>query len=148
MRQQSLTIDRPTPAQSWVAVSGLLGALFSLALPASILQSSEIPVVLAVGALALLAGHSWGLLVVALADALLIGGLWPVIAFPDAHTSGQVVLTTGALLATVPGLLQLGRALPRTVELVVGSRASHRLRSAGVACSAAFIAVWIALPIL
>ena len=36
------------------------------------------------------------------------------------------------LLATVPGLLQLGRALPRTVELVVGSRASHRLRSAGV----------------
>lgn len=131
-----------------MAVSGLAGALIALAMPTAILQSAEIPVVLAVGALALLAGHAWGLLVVALADALLIGALWPVLAFPEAHGAVAVGLATGALLATVPGLLQLGRTVPRTVELLVGSSASQRLRSTGVACCTALIAVWLVLPVL
>jgi len=101
-----------------------------------------------VGALALLAGHAWGLLVVALADALLIGSLWPVLAFPEAQSPTTVSLATFALLAALPGLLQLGRTVPKTVEVVMGRRASNRTRSAGVACCSVLIAVWLALPIL
>jgi len=48
----------------------------------------------------------------------------------------------------VPGLFQLGRVMPHTVEIVVGGQASNRLRSAGVACCTALIALWTVLPVM
>jgi hypothetical protein len=117
-----------------------------MALPGPTGHSSEIATVLAVGALAMLAGHAWGLLVVVTADAMMLGALWPVLAFPEAQTSTGVAIATIVLLTALPGIALLGRTVPRTVEMVVGPR-SARFRSAGVACCAVLLAVWVALPV-
>jgi hypothetical protein len=129
----------------WVAGTGLLGAILVMLLPGTLGQSSEIAAVLAVGALAMLAGHKWALLIVALADAMLVGRVWPVIAFPEHQSSVAVAIAMFALLAAVPGLVQLGRTMPRTVDVIIGTR-SPRVHSAGVLCSSLLLAAWVVAP--
>lgn len=128
----------------WVAALGLLAALAAMALPTGSGYGPEVASVLAVSSLALLAGHAWGLLIVALADVLLIGTVWPVVAFESsaAHTITGAVALAGA----APGLLVLGRTLPRLVELVLG-RADSRWRGVSVFGSHALVSVWLVLPI-
>ncbi len=129
----------------WVAGTGLLGAIAVMLLPGELGQSPEIAAVLAVGALALMAGHKWALLIVALADAMLVGRVWPVIAFPDNQSSLAVVIAMVALLAAVPGMVQLGRTLPRTVDVIIGTK-SPRIHSAGVLCGSVLLAAWVVAP--
>ena len=129
----------------WVAGNGLLGAIAVMLLPGAMGQSPEIAAVLAVGAIAMLAGHKWALLVVALADAMLVGRVWPIIAFPDHQSSLAVGIAMVALLAAVPGLVQLGRTMPRTVDIIIGTR-SPRVHSASVLCSSVLLAAWVVAP--
>ena len=127
----------------WVAGSGLLGALAAM-LETTSGNLSEIAAVLAVGALAMLAGHRWGLLIVVIADVMLIGRMWPIVAFPDHQTTASVAIAIVALLSTLPGVVLLGRTMPKTVEVLLG-RHSH-LHSTGVVCCSIFLAVWVVIP--
>lgn len=128
----------------WVAAFGLAAALAAMALPTGTSYAPEIASVLAVSALALLAGHAWGLLIVALADVLLIGSIWPVLL---SNAGDTLKITAGvAIVAALPGLLALGRTLPRLVELVIG-RPESRWRPVGVYASGALVSIWLVLPI-
>ena len=127
-----------------VAVAALIAALFSLALPTTSGYSPEIAAVLAVGSLAFLAGHAWGLLVVALADVMLLGKLWPLLFHRDPAESGAVIAI--ALAGALPGLLILSRTLPRTVDIVLG-RPDHALRRLAVYASTVMVGLWLTKPL-
>jgi hypothetical protein len=133
----------------WVVASALLGAAAALCLPGPTGPAAAIAAVLAVGALALLAGHAWGLLVIVTADVLLLGHVWPTLAFsgPGALSSGATLAAATALATTLPGLTLLGVALPAMVDLVWGE-SSARSRSAGVATCALFMVLALVLPAL
>jgi len=130
----------------WVSVSALLGAIAALALPGPTGPATAIASVLVIGALALLAGHSWGLLVVAAANLLLVGHVWPVLAFEGASTLGYVAAST-ALVSALPGLTRLGVAMPALVDVVL-DRPSERARSAGVAACHVGAVLALVLPAL
>jgi hypothetical protein len=125
-----------------VAWLGLLAALAAMTLPTSAGYTPEIASVLAVGSIAVLAGHAWGLLIVALADVLLIGKVWPValLAAGDPQWAG-----IAALVGALPGLLVLSRTLPRTVEVVLG-RADSPWRSLGIASSTLGVGISLLTP--
>lgn len=130
----------------WVPVSALLGAGAALALPGPTGPATAIAAVLVIGALALLAGHTWGLLVVATANVFLIGHVWPVLVFSGASTFGHVAAAT-ALVSALPGLTRLGVAMPALVDVVL-DRPSERVRAAGVATCHVGAALALVLPAL
>lgn len=98
---------------------GLLAALAVLPLP-TVGVTPEVAATLAVGAIALLAGHRWGLAVVVLADIAQIGALWPRAFLHDPpSTMAQLGVAIG-IAGALPGLILLGRAAPELAELVLG----------------------------
>jgi hypothetical protein len=108
-----------------------------MAIPGYQADIAEVSAILAIGALALLAGHRWGILIVAAADLLLIGHVWPVAAFADRPEPYARIAACTAMLGALPGLLVFSRTLPHTVSLLLGPRLA-RARGAGTAlCSAA-----------
>lgn len=129
-----------------VALSGLASALAAIALPGSA-QTAEIASILAIGALALLAGHGWGLPVVTVVDVVLLGRLWPLVIYDWPPGPAVQVAVYTALLGALPGLFLLRRTLPRAVELVLGVRCSPRAHLAGVACGAVLSGLWLILPV-
>ncbi len=130
----------------WVVVSAFAGASAALALPGSTGDLAAVASVLAVGALALLAGHTWGLLVVAVADVMLLGQVWPMLAF-ESDGATQLAAAT-ALVSALPGLALLGIAFPALVSVIFGEQTSDRVRSAGVATCAIGAALAVVLPAL
>jgi hypothetical protein len=130
----------------WVSVSALVGAGAALALPGPTGPATAIASVLVLGALALLAGHTWGLLVVATANVLLVGHVWPVLAFSGGSAFGTAAAAT-ALLSALPGLTFLGVAMPALVDVVLDSP-SERVRSAGVAMCHVGAVLALVLPAL
>lgn len=133
---------------TWVvAGSGFAGSLAAIALPGSA-NTPEIAAILALGALALLAGHGWALPVVVTADVILLGKIWPLIVFEWPPTLGVQLAAYAALLGALPGLFLLHRALPHAVDLIVGSKPSPRLRAAAVAMTSVLNLVWLVQPSL
>src|SRR4051812_39447629 len=78
MHRLSSRMRRLGPA--WAAVPALLGAIAALALPGTTSPASAEAAMLAVGAIALLAGHTWGLLVALSSHVPLVGRVWPALA--------------------------------------------------------------------
>ena len=130
-----------------VAGAGLASSLAALALPSSG-YTAEIAATLAVGALALLAGHTWGLLVVTLADVVLLGRVWPLVFYNWPPNAATQVATYTALAGALPGLLLLRRSLPQTAELLLGSESSTRVRNAATLCGLLLSVCWLLLPAL
>src|SRR5687768_8505984 len=64
----------------WVSLPALAGATAAVMVPGVSSTATAGATLLAVGGLALLAGHTWGLLVVVPSDLVLVGRLWPVLA--------------------------------------------------------------------
>jgi hypothetical protein len=129
-----------------VAISGLTSALAAIALPTTA-QTAEIASILAVGALALLAGHGWGLPVVALTEVVLLGRLCPLVLYDWPPAPAVQIATYTALLGALPGLVLLRRGLPDAVELLLGPRCAPRLRTAGVALGAALSGLGLIAPL-
>ena len=127
-------------------MSALLGAGAALALPGPAGPATAIASVLVIGALALLAGHTWGLLVVATANVLLVGHVWPVLAFSGGSAFGHAAAAT-ALVSALPGLTRLGVAMPALVDVVL-DRPSERVRAAGVTTCHVGAALALVLPAL
>lgn len=116
-----------------------------MALPGWQAQVAEISAILAVGSIALLAGHLWGVLIIGTADLMMLAELWPVVAFDTwTSTSVQVAACT-ALACAIPGLVLLPTTIPRTFDLLFGVGRGRR-RQAGVALCGALSMVWLAAP--
>ncbi|HUJ63332.1 MAG TPA: hypothetical protein VLX92_32760 [Kofleriaceae bacterium] len=103
----------------WIATTALTAALLALPLARSSAHAPEVASVLAVSAVALLAGQRWAIALIVLAELLLaptvaarslLGGvdLWP-----------ERVAALGSMLALVPGMFALRRAAAALV-LITG----------------------------
>ncbi|HWN68593.1 MAG TPA: hypothetical protein VNM90_13240 [Haliangium sp.] len=129
-----------------VAISGLASALAAITLPTTA-QAAEIASILAIGALALLAGHGWGLPVVTLVEVVLLGRLWPLIVYDGPPAPAVQIAMYTALLGALPGLVFLRHGLARAVELILGPQCAPRVRAAGVALGAGLSGLGLLLPL-
>jgi len=130
----------------WVALPAIAAAAAALALPGPTGSAAAIASVLSLGALALLAGHTWGMLVVAMADVLLLGHVWPVLAFSDGPLATHWA-AAATLACTLPGLTLLGVAIPALVDVVLGDP-GHRMHRVGVTVGSLALAAAVVLPAL
>jgi len=133
------------------ALLALLSAASAMVLPGPAGQLTGFSSVLLVGALALLAGHAWGVLVIASAEVLILGKAWPIVS--SIITSGEPVSGLGSAaaivttLAALPGLVLFAATLPFMVEVVIGRKDSAGQRP-GELLSTAAAAIWLLQPIL
>jgi hypothetical protein len=128
---------------AWAAVPAFLGAIAALALPGTTSPATAEAAMLAVGAIALLAGHTWGLLVALSSHVPLVGRVWPAITHLHVHAPGGAgsdgAVTTGAvavvLVTAVPVVMLSMFLFPRLVaHLMPGaSPRMHAWAQAGVA---------------
>ncbi len=132
------------------AVLALISASSAMALPGQASQLTGFSSVLLVGALALLAGHAWGVLVIAVAEVLILGKAWPIVSSmitsgdsASGHTAAAAIVTT---VAALPGLVLVAATLPFMVEVIIG-RKDSAIQRPGEMLSTAAAAVWLLLPI-
>lgn len=125
---------------AWAGVPALLGACAALALPNAGEKVTAQAAMLAVGALAILAGHTWGLLLALASHVPLLGRVWPVLVAGQAQTPGQDgALAAGAVavvVVTALPVVALAAALfPRLMAMVVpeASPRTHALATLGFA---------------
>lgn len=130
---------------AWLPVTSILAAAAALAIPGPTSDLSGIASILAVSALALLAGHEWGRTVAGVASTMLLAHVWPIVA--TSQQSGWGVITTsGALLFALPAVVLFAMTLPRSVPLVLGPLA--RTQGNAAAASVGILSLLIALPLL
>lgn len=135
----------------WVGLPALVGAVAALALPGVTSAVSAEAAMLAVGALALFAGHTWGLIVVVSSHVPLVGRLWPVLADvhgapngPWAGSLGPAVVAV-VIVTALPTLILAATLLPRMVEQLTPEQ-SPRARSLLVAATALVLGASLVLP--
>jgi len=118
----------------WVGWMGLAAALAVLPLPAQA-HSPEIASVLAVGAIALLVGHRWGLGVIVAADILLVAAVWPLAFLHHPPSIPAQIAVVIACAGAIPGLLAWGRAARSLLDLIGlgGSDRAHRVTRVALA---------------
>ncbi len=134
-------------------VFGLLAFICAgsaMALPGPTADITGFSSVLLVGAIALSAGHAWGILVIASAELLIIGKAWPIVS--DFITTGEMGSVGGAaaIVTTVtalPGLALFVVTLPFMVEVIIGEKDSRAQRPAEIFSGVAAIA-WLVQPLL
>lgn len=132
-------------ASRWVAVTSLLGSMAAISLPGSTSQIAGIAVILAVAALAMLAGHRWSLIIIVAAQIMILGKVWPI-----AFHAGSTLVAVAAIVATVcalPGLILLRKTVPTTVELFAGKR-SRRVNNMTYRVCSVLVAVWLLMPVV
>jgi hypothetical protein len=149
MRAVSSRVKKMGPA--WAAVPALLGAIAALALPGTTSPASAEAAMLAVGALALLAGHTWGLLVALSSHVPLVGRVWPALThlqMPGSAGSDGAV-TAGAvavvLVTAVPVVILSMVLFPKLVAHVVPG-ASPRTHAVATAIVAIALGASLVLP--
>jgi hypothetical protein len=100
--------QREHPREGWLALSGLVSAGLALPLAPSTWHGPEVAAILAVAAIALLAGQRWAVAVIVLAELCLLPTVWPRAVL---GTGGSPRLIAAATLtAIVPGVLAMPRA--------------------------------------
>ncbi len=132
------------------ALLAILCAAAAMALPGPAVDITGFSSVLLVGAIALLAGHAWGILVIAAAELLVVGKAWPIVT--DLITNGDLGSLAGAtalvtMVAALPGLALFVVTLPFMVEVIVGEKDSRAQRPAEVLSCVAAVA-WLASPLV
>lgn len=137
-------------ANIFFAFIAVISASSAMALPGPGGDVTGFASVLLVGAIALIAGHAWGILVIAAAEVTILGKVWPIVM--DAITTGELgTMTTAtagtALISALPGLALFMVTLPTTVEIILGEKDSRFQRPA-VALSAGATLFWLVQPAL
>jgi hypothetical protein len=137
---------------AWAAVPAFLGAIAALALPGTTSPATAEAAMLAVGAIALLAGHTWGLLVALSSHVPLVGRIWPAVAHLHMHTAppaGESTMTAGAiavvLVTAVPVVMLSMLLFPRLVAHLVPG-ASPRIHAWATAAVAIALGASLVLP--
>ncbi|HET6611338.1 MAG TPA: hypothetical protein VFG83_05085 [Kofleriaceae bacterium] len=133
-----------------MAVIALLAACAGFAIPGKTGELSGISTVLAVAAMATIAGHRWGVLVIAAADVALVAEVWPIVAhlvtIPGyAHPEWTRAGAGFALALAAPGVVVFAITLPRTVTVLVGHRSGPR-HDIGLAAAAILACAYLAVP--
>ncbi|HMG20281.1 MAG TPA: hypothetical protein VK607_03150 [Kofleriaceae bacterium] len=106
--------------EGWLALSALLGAGLALPLAPSAWHGPEVAAILAVAAIALLAGQRWAIAVIVLAELLLVPtAAWRAVLGPGWIPRLISIATIGAI---VPGL----RALPHAAVALAGMTGQAR----------------------
>jgi hypothetical protein len=101
----------------WPVVSGLVVAGLALPLAQSAWHGPEVAAILAVSAIALLAGQRWAIAGIVLAELFLLPTVWPRALFGSGVVPRLIAL--GTLIAIIPGVL----ALPRATAVLAGMTA-------------------------
>ncbi len=130
---------------TWLAVTGLVTSMLALPLAQSAWHGPEVAAVLAVAAVALLAGQRWAIAVLVIAELFLVPTVWPRAFLGGDLTSRLVALAT--LAAIVPGLVAMRRAAAVLVVITGRRRTApmHRRFHTGLV---AMTALAILLPLL
>lgn len=131
------------------ALLALISAATSMAAPGPSGDITGFAAVLAVGAIALLAGHAWGILVVAASEVLILGKAWPIVSnaiTSDAVSSWAGISAITATLTALPGLVLFIVTLPYMVEVIIGAKDSRIQRPVELASSMA-AGFWLLQPV-
>jgi hypothetical protein len=100
---------------------------------------------LAVGALAVLAGHTWGLLVSVPSHVTLVGRVWPTLGDATTASTPQVGATAIVLVTALPAMALIAFVLPQMARHLFPDRAP-RTRALIVAASAMMLAAALVVP--
>jgi hypothetical protein len=132
---------------TWVCASALAGAGAALLLPGATGSTSAGAALLAVGALALLAGHAWGLLVSIPAHVTLVGRVWPQLAHASTMATAREAALAVVLVTALPALALTVVVLPEIARHLVPQDAP-RVRRLVVAAAALALAAALVVPAL
>ncbi len=113
------------PREGWIALSGLVSAGLALPLAPSAWHGPEVAAILAVAAIALLAGQRWAVAVIVLAELCLLPTVWPRAVLGAGGSPRWIALAT--LTAIVPGV----RAMPQAavaLAAMTGGRTERMCR--------------------
>ncbi len=125
-----------------MAATGLASALAALPLQ-SHANSPEIAAVLAIGALACLAGFRWGVGVVVLAEIFLVAAVWPLAILARPPSVPAQIAVAIACLGAGPGLWRLRGGAHDVVALVgIASERGRVLVGRGLLIGATAIVIW------
>jgi hypothetical protein len=116
----------PRERNFWPVLSGLVVAGLALPLAQSAWHGPEVAAILAVSAIALLAGQRWAIAVLVLAELFLLPTVWPRALF-----GGDVLprlVAFGTLIAMIPGVLALPRAMAVLSGMTGRGRTARRDR--------------------
>jgi len=111
---ESMAWHREHPRESWLAFTALVGAGLTLPLAPSAWHGPQASAVLAVAAIARLAGQRWALAVIVLAELCLLATVLPRAVYESALLQRGIALAT--IVVIIPGLL----AIPRAAIVLAG----------------------------
>lgn len=100
--------NREHHREGWLALSGLVSAGLALPVAPSAWHGPEVAAILAVAAIALLAGQRWAVAVIVLAQLCLLPTVWPRAVLGAGGSPRLIALAT--LTAIIPGVLAMPRA--------------------------------------
>lgn len=139
-------MERRLRRERWLGITGLIAALAALPLPTHA-HSPELAATLAIGSIALLAGHRWGLAVMVVAEIFLIGAVWPLAFLAVPPSVPAQIAVAVSVAGALPGLLSLGRAAAELVELIGARRTRRATRVTQTFLGIAAVLAWT-LPLL
>jgi hypothetical protein len=129
-----------------ICVTAVAGAGATMLLPAMTGTAAAGAALLAVGAIALLAGHAWGLMVSIPAHLTLVGRIWPHLPLGDAKIDAVHAAATAMVIVTaLPALALAAVVLPQIARHLL-PRGTARTRSLVVAGAAMALAAAMILP--
>lgn len=137
----------PARQDTWLAVSGLVTSMLALPLAQSTWHGPEVAAVLAVAAVALLAGQRWAIAVLVIAELFLVPTVWPRAFFPGADDLTSRLVALATLVAMAPGLVAMRRAASVLI-VISGQRRTARMHRRFHAGLVAMAALAIVLPLL
>lgn len=120
----------------WISLPALAGACAALLVPGQASTTAAGAALLAVGAIALLAGHAWGLMISIPSHVTLVGRVWPSLAAgTPAGSSATAAAVAIVLVTALPALALTVVVLPQIATHVLGEqrRRAHGLFVAGAA---------------
>jgi|SoiMethySBSTD1v2_1073268.scaffolds.fasta_scaffold204342_3 hypothetical protein len=133
---------------TWISLPALAGACAALLVPGATTSTAAGAALLAVGAIALLAGHAWGLLVSIPSHVTLVGRVWPSLTVSSDGSPATAAAVAVVLVTALPALALTAVVLPQISRHVVGDSASPRVHAAVVAVSALGLAAALIVPAL
>jgi hypothetical protein len=145
-RQLTMRQSRTKRGATWVGVPALAGAVAALAIPGTTSAMSAEAALLAVGALALLAGHTWGLLVALSSHVPLVGRVWPALGSAGQPGSEMATGAVAVILVTAIPVIVLATLLFPRLTAHLAPNASPRVQSLLSAGLAVVLAASVILP--
>lgn len=132
----------------WICLPALAGACAALLVPGATGTTAAGAALLAVGAIALLAGHAWGLMVSIPSHVTLVGRVWPSLTMGSPTGSSTTAAAVAVVLVTaLPALALTAVVLPQIARHLFGDR-PRRVHGVFVAGSATALIASLILPAL